>query len=437
MHRITGWLLAVLLLLALPAAAQTAPDLAGQWQGTVNAGAALRMVVKFAHGEGGKLTGQLYSIDQTPQPIALTELVQNGAAVTFTLVKGQGMALQLSPDGQSLQGNLSAAGVAIPVSFARAAEATAWAIPDAGDATAHKIQMVPVADKVQVEVVDWGGSGRPLVFLAGLGATAHVFDRFAPRFLGQYHVYGVTRRGYGASSKPDASIAVNYAADRLGDDVLAVLAALKLDHPVLVGWSIAGEELSSIATRHPEAVGGLVYLDAASQNALYTPGLGSSFSVSIPDLRAKLAAVNENPYAPANAAALDRLLVTDLPQMTADLRRLKADIIRMQKLSPAAPAPPAMAPVGAAVMAGAQKYGPVKPPVLAIYALPQIGKDMPASVKPMMEEGVRQADEMIRAYQKANPQAKVMRIVGARHDIFQSNPDDVADAMNVFLMSLH
>jgi pimeloyl-ACP methyl ester carboxylesterase len=38
----------------------------------------------------------------------------------------------------------------------------------------------------------------------------------------------------------------NYRADRLGDDVLAVIEALKLDRPILVGHSVAGEELSSV-----------------------------------------------------------------------------------------------------------------------------------------------------------------------------------------------
>ena len=122
---------------------------------------------------------------------------------------------------------------------------------DAGpwhDPSPHTVQFVTVDDNVKLEVLDWGGSGRPLVLLAGLGNTAHVFDDFAPKLTSEYHVYGITRRGYGASSAP----ASGYSADRLGDDVLAVLDDLKLDRPVLVGHSIAGEELSSVGSRHPE-----------------------------------------------------------------------------------------------------------------------------------------------------------------------------------------
>ena len=119
---------------------------------------------------------------------------------------------------------------------------------DKTDSSAHTVQLVTVDKDVKLEVLDWGGSGRSLVFLAGGGDDAHVFDKFAPKFTANYHVYGITRRGYGVSSKPSPTIA-NYAADRLGDDVLAVIDSLKLNRPILVGHSIAGEELSSVGSR--------------------------------------------------------------------------------------------------------------------------------------------------------------------------------------------
>ncbi|HEX4577757.1 MAG TPA: alpha/beta fold hydrolase, partial [Edaphobacter sp.] len=87
--------------------------------------------------------------------------------------------------------------------------------------TAH-VQFVTVDQDVRLEVLDWGGTGRPLVFLTGLGNNAHVYDSFAPKFTANYHVYGITRRGFGASSKPAPEVS-NYTADRLGDDVLAVI----------------------------------------------------------------------------------------------------------------------------------------------------------------------------------------------------------------------
>src|SRR5262245_14107486 len=118
---------------------------------------------------------------------------------------------------------------------------------------------VTVAPGVRLEVLDWGGSGPALVFLPGLGNTAHGYDSFAPRFTVRFHVVGITRRGFGASSRP----AMGYSVSRLSQDVLKVLSELRLLRPILIGHSIAAEELSYVAATSPRRIGGLVYLDAA------------------------------------------------------------------------------------------------------------------------------------------------------------------------------
>jgi non-heme chloroperoxidase len=125
------------------------------------------------------------------------------------------------------------------------------------DPSGHQVRFVTVDEEVRLEVLDWGGSGHALVLLAGSGHSAHVFDEFAPRLADCCHVYGITRRGFGASSQP----ADGYDDQRLADDVLAVLDALKLDTPVLVGHSMAGGELTTLGKRHSDRLGGLVYLD--------------------------------------------------------------------------------------------------------------------------------------------------------------------------------
>ena len=103
-----------------------------------------------------------------------------------------------------------------------------------------RVQLIPVGQDVNIEALDWGGTGRPLIFLAGAGNDAHIFETFAPKFVPHYHVYAFTRRGFGASSHP-AYVTSNYTAERLGSDVLAVISALKISHPVLAGHSLAGE----------------------------------------------------------------------------------------------------------------------------------------------------------------------------------------------------
>jgi non-heme chloroperoxidase len=115
-----------------------------------------------------------------------------------------------------------------------------------------------VDDGVRLEELDWGGTGRPLVLLAGLGITAHVFDGFAEKLTDSYHVYGITRRGYGESSRP----ASGYTEQRLAEDDLHVFDALKLVAPIVVGHSVAGNELSQLGIHHYQRIAGLVYLEA-------------------------------------------------------------------------------------------------------------------------------------------------------------------------------
>src|SRR4051812_42696490 len=73
-------------------------------------------------------------------------------------------------------------------------------------------RFIQVEPGVKLEVLDWGGSGRPVVLLAGNTRTAHDFSEFAPHLATTNHVYGITRRGFGASSAPPSG----YSADRLG-----------------------------------------------------------------------------------------------------------------------------------------------------------------------------------------------------------------------------
>jgi pimeloyl-ACP methyl ester carboxylesterase len=316
------------------------------------------------------------------------------------------------------------------------------------DTSAHTVQIVTVADGVQLEVLDWGGSGRPLVFLAGLGATAHDFDSFAPRFTGKYHVYAITRRGFGASSKPlpDEN---NYSAGRLGDDVLAVIDTLKLDRPVLAGHSLAGEELSSVANRHPDRLAGIIYLDAAYAYAYYAPGTlnpaNTNLTMDIKALRQKIKALAPLWMKPQEgAAAIDMLLNSDLPHLREDLI---ASQVAMRKM-PAAPPMPAMPPgaaqspqvkINQAVQEGMEKFGSLKVPVLAIFASPHAPP--PNAPSPAMLEYFTAVDRiandgLAERYRRGNPEARVVVIANAQHAVFKSNTDEVMREMEAFLARL-
>ena len=127
------------------------------------------------------------------------------------------------------------------------------------DPAPHRAGFVTVAPGVQLHYLDFGGTGPAMLFVPGLGNTAHAFDDLAPAFTDKHHVVAITRRGFGESSHPDGG----YDTPRLVEDLRAAIAGLKLGRVILVGHSIAGEEMNRFASRYPDEIAKLVYLDAA------------------------------------------------------------------------------------------------------------------------------------------------------------------------------
>jgi non-heme chloroperoxidase len=414
-----------------------AQNITGDWQGTITPpqGKPLRMVLQVIHDDGGALKARIYSIDQGPTGDWADSITVQDSTIKFGVgMIGLSYEGKLSSDGNTITGTWIQGG-RTPFTFRKATKATAWSIPT--DPTPHKVRFVNVEPGVKLEVLDWGGSGRPLVFLAGLGDTAHVYDHFAPQFTGKFHVFGITRRGFGESSYPTPN-SENYSADRLGDDVLAVMAALNLQKPVLVGHSIGGEELSSIGSRHPEKVSGLIYLDPG-YSALYTPGLGDT-QLDMLDTRNKIEQLL--PFDPGGPKQPVEALLATLAQLEKDLRnelKMKQDIL--PPASSSAPPPPQQpAPPNAAfaIFNEEQKYTNITTPCLAIFAVPHdkaVPTD-PAHQSAAAAFELKRSTDMSNAFAAGIPTAKVIRLPNANHYVFRSNEAEVLRAMNDFLDTL-
>jgi pimeloyl-ACP methyl ester carboxylesterase/ATP-dependent Clp protease adapter protein ClpS len=247
---------------------------------------------------------------------------------------------------------------------------------------AFERQLVPVEPGVEIEALDWGGTGPPLVFLAGLGFDAQVFAGFAGKFTDRHRVFSLSRRGFGQSSKPDPTDGA-YASDRLGNDVLAVMEALGIERPVLVGHSFGGAEMSSVGSRYPERVSGLVYLDAGYEYALLTEA---------------------SRYVWMQRRIIERLN-----------KRWARHMITLPKDHEA----------GMAMVRGSQKYTHVPVPALAIFAIPEEAD--PGRPEPIGTEAI--AD----AFAVAMPSARVVKLYGATHFVHVSNEADVLAEMRTFL----
>ena len=309
------------------------------------------------------------------------------------------------------------------------------AVPDGRDPSPHRPSTVSVEPGVTLEVLDWGGRGRPMVLLAGLGNTAHVFDDIAARLTAHGHVYGITRRGYGRSSVPKGG----YDADRLADDVMAVLDALALAQPVLIGHSIAGDELSSLAARHPTRFAGLVYLDAVGDRTAPLPPMPS-----VPFARPS----------PADHRSIDALRSWQKAAMGMSVP--ESEIRQTRTIATDGSVGGFVVPeyVPRAIMAGVRRpdYARMRVPALSIQSLP------PASVaegraanafNPRMFPGASDADlndlftavrtvtrTQTDAFQKNLVGAKNVELVGASHHDFLSHPDEVLAEIRAFLATL-
>jgi len=329
----------------------------------------------------------------------------------------------------------------LPILQVAAQQAAPW-----HDPSPHKIQFVTVDKDVKLEVLDWGGSGRPIVLLAGSGNSAHVFDNFAPKLTSEYHVYGVTRRGFGDSSKPDKG----YDDQRLADDVLTVLDALKISKPILVGHSMAGSELTTLGDQHSARLSGLIYLDAnddPTDTCWNNPDYHALFKL--------LPTAVSNPAPPTDAdkksfEAFDDYWRRRIVNFAFPESEIRSEFDQNPDGSVGSVRAPAS--VRKAIAEGSKKraYSKIKVPILAFIPIQpeqSTGWSEYYRFQPMTDEE-RAALEKIYATDRActkqleetlkdeAPKVRIIELHNADHYVFFSNEDDVLREMRAFLAGL-
>ena len=304
----------------------------------------------------------------------------------------------------------------------------------------QRITTVTVDNGVKLEVLDWGGNGRAVVLLAGY-QTAHEYDDNAPRLTAFCHVYGITRRGFGASSRPHSG----YTAQRSAEDVLQVLDALKLDHPVLAGHSFGGEDLFTIGAEHPTLVAGLVFLDSADDPTLPS----SAYGIAEVDTKKLPASMTTPEPQPANSSFQafreSQLKAHGVMEPEAELRQ-------RYPVNPDGSIGEDSTPkwVRDAIFAGIQKpkYSNIHAPVLAILTAPlpmdeQFKKYQPttaderAAMEPKYAVGEAFTNRTVQDLKAGIPNAQIVTLPGASTYIFLSNESDTVREMRSFVAGLH
>jgi uncharacterized protein (TIGR03435 family) len=114
---------------ALPGSSLLAQDVTGDWQGTLQAGQALRTVIKITKTDPGGLKAVMYIIDQGAQiPVSSVTFQGSTLKMAVTMMEGSYEGT-LSADGNSITGNMTLGGKPLPMNLERATKETAWVIP--------------------------------------------------------------------------------------------------------------------------------------------------------------------------------------------------------------------------------------------------------------------------------------------------------------------
>lgn len=98
---------------------------------------------------------------------------------------------------------------------------------------------------IRLHYLDWGGNGPRLIFLTGMGYSAYIFNKFAPRFTDQFHVLALTRRGQGDSDSPETG----YDADTLTEDIRQFMDHLNIEKHISRVTRLRGSSLPTLPRR--------------------------------------------------------------------------------------------------------------------------------------------------------------------------------------------
>lgn len=119
-------------------------------------------------------------------------------------------------------------------------------------------ELIALPTGIRLHVRHWFGEKRPFVLLHGLASNARLWDQVARALNANGHaVVAVDQRGHGLSDKPSSG----YDFASVSADLAALLDALQLTQPILVGQSWGGNVVLDFGARYPGRAGGLAFID--------------------------------------------------------------------------------------------------------------------------------------------------------------------------------
>lgn len=307
------------------------------------------------------------------------------------------------------------------------------------DKSPHTSNFVTV-NGIRLHYLDWGGDGPALLFLAGRGCNAHIFDDFAPRFNRQFHVLALTRRGHGESDYP----ATGYDIDTLVEDIHQFLDFLRIDRVILAGHSLAGVELSHFSALYPERVLKLVFLEAAYD---YYCLEYKTMMEKHPARKIQIPGANQDYYSVPDYAAFIKFAYPSLGAIWGEL--MDEHIHYSVEISPEGKVVDKMPDsVDRAISDTLSAYRPedaqIRAPTLAIYAIKKntyyistdyMTSEQQAEMIEFFENVVQPWNHHSKEkFQRDVPHAKIVKIPDGHHYCFIQQEDRVFEEMMSFLL---
>ena len=108
-----------------------------------------------------------------------------------------------------------------------------------------------------LKVWEWPGDPPDTLLMHGIGNYARYWDFLAEEIAGRLRLVAYDARGHGDSKKP----ATGYAPDHFAADAVAVMDAMAMARPLVVGHSMGGFHATALTVLHPERVRALVLVD--------------------------------------------------------------------------------------------------------------------------------------------------------------------------------
>jgi len=121
------------------------------------------------------------------------------------------------------------------------------------------INSIELPSKVKLEYAEQGNpDGIPVILLHGFTDSWHSYEMIMPYLPPTLHVYSISQRGHGNSSKPRKG----YQPEDFANDIADFIQQMGIHNPILIGHSMGSTIVQSFVSKYPLRTRGIILAGA-------------------------------------------------------------------------------------------------------------------------------------------------------------------------------